>query len=77
MAKAHRTVRVDHDLVERLDQLARERLIPVTFAEQVNAGLRLLVHRAEEERTRQAARLVGADHRRAEQTYRQLQGRRR
>lgn len=75
MAKAPRTVRVDDDLIERLQAYARQGLVPVTFTDQVNAGLRFLLDHAEEQRTAGAARLVGADRERAERTYRQLRGR--
>lgn len=75
MARAHRTVRVDADLLAEVEDLARQRLVPVTFSEQVEAGLRLLVRQANEDQTRHAAGLVGADRLRAEQTYRRLHGR--
>ena len=75
MARTHRSVRVDADLLAEVEDLARQRLVPVTFSEQVEAGLRLLVRQAGENQTRHAAGLVGADARRAEQTYRRLQGR--
>lgn len=76
MARAHRTVRVDADLLVEMEDLARQRLVPVTFSEQVEAGLRLLVRQASGHQTRHAAGLVGADRRRAEQTYRRLHDRR-
>lgn len=72
MTRAHRTVRVDADLLAEVEELARQRLVPVTFSEQVEAGLRLLVRQAGEHQTRHAAGLVGADRPRAEQTYRRL-----
>jgi hypothetical protein len=75
MARAHRTVRVDADLLAEVEDLARQRLVPVTFSEQVEAGLRLLVRQANENQTRHASGLVGADRPRAEQTYRRLHGR--
>ncbi len=72
MARTHRSVRVDPDLLAELEDLARQRLVPATFSDQVDVGLRLLVRQAGEEQTRHAAGLVGADRRRAEQTYRRL-----
>lgn len=72
MARAHRTVRVDAHLLAEIEELARQRLVPVTFSEQVEAGLRLLARQAGEQQTRHAAGLVGADRRRAEQAYRRL-----
>lgn len=72
MARAHRTVRVDADLLAEVEELARQRLVPVTFSEQVEAGLRLLVREARENQTRHAAGLVGVDRLRAEETYRRL-----
>ena len=75
MARAHRTVRVDADLLAEVEDLARQRLVPVTFSEQVEAGLRLLVRQAREHQARHAAGLVGADRERAEETYRRLHGR--
>ena len=72
MARTHRSVRVDPDLLDELDELARQRLVPASFSDQVTAGLRLLVRHTAEEQTRQAAGLVGADRQRAEQTYRRL-----
>jgi hypothetical protein len=68
---------VDPVLEAELEELTRQRLIPITFTEQVNAGLRLLAQQAKDERTRQAALLVDADRKRAEQTYRQVHGRQR
>jgi hypothetical protein len=70
--KAHRTVRVDEELLAEVETLARKRLVPVTFSEQVEAGLRLLAREASEGQTRRAAALVRADRPRAEQIYRQL-----
>lgn len=77
MARQLRSVRVDPELLDRLEELARERQVPVTFAEQVDAGLRLLVQQVEDAQARRSAELVGADHDRAEQTYKHLHGRRR
>lgn len=74
MARQLRSVRVDPELLDRLEELARERLVPVTFAEQVDAGLRLLVQRIEDAQARRSAELVAADHDRAERTYQQLHG---
>ena len=76
MARTHRSVRVNPELLDELEELARQRLVPTTFSDQVDAGLRLLVRRAREEQTRHAAGLVKADRQRAEQTYRRLHGRR-
>jgi hypothetical protein len=75
VARTHRSVRVDEQLLAELEELARLQLIPAGFTDQVEVALRLLVRRAAEQRTRQAAGLVGADRRRAEQTYRRLHGR--
>ncbi|MFN2557490.1 MAG: hypothetical protein ABR592_11605 [Nitriliruptorales bacterium] len=72
MARVHRSVRVDADLLAELDELARERAVPVTFAEQVDAGLRLLIQQRAEARLRRSAALVAADEQRARKTYRQL-----
>ncbi len=72
MPRAHRSVRVDADLLAELEQLARQRAAPATFAEQVDAGLRLLAQHAAEERLRRSAALVAADEQRAHKTYRQL-----
>jgi hypothetical protein len=72
VARTHRSVRVDPDLLAELENLARRRLVPVSFSDQVNAGLRLLVWQAGQEQTRRAAGLVGADRPRAEDTYRRL-----
>lgn len=59
-------------MLAELERLARERRVPVTFAEQVDAGLRLLVQRAVDEQSRWAALLVAADQDRAELVYRRL-----
>jgi hypothetical protein len=75
VARTHRSVRVDEQLLAELEELARLQLIPTGFTDQVEVALRLLVRRAAEQRTRQAAGLVGADRQRAEQTYRRLHGR--
>lgn len=75
MPRTHRSVRVDPDLLAELEALARKRLVPVTFSDQVDAGLRLLLDHAAQQQTRHAAGLVGADRDRAEQTYRQLRRR--
>ena len=75
MPRTHRSVRVDPDLLDRLEEAARNRLVPASFSEQVEAGLRLLLRQADETRTRRAARLVAADHDRAETTYQQLRRR--
>lgn len=72
VARAHRSVRVDEQLLNELERLARERRVPVTFAEQVDAGLRLLVQRAADEQSRWASLLVAADHDRADLVYRRL-----
>ncbi len=72
MARLHRSVRVDADLLAELEELARQRAVPVTFAEQVDAGLRLLAKHAAEERLRRSSALVAADEQRARKTYRQL-----
>lgn len=76
MAGVHKTVRVDPDLLEMLDELARERLIPETFTAQVNLALERWVDELNEQRARRAAQLVAADRDRAHATYRKLQGRR-
>jgi hypothetical protein len=72
VARTHRSVRVDAQLLAELEDLARQQLIPAGFTDQVEAGLRLLVRDATDQKTRQAAGLVGADRQRAEQTYRRL-----
>ncbi len=74
MARSHRSVRIDTELLAQLEELARQRAVPVTFAEQVDAGLRLLLQRASEDRMRRSAALVAADQERAQQTYRRLRG---
>lgn len=76
MARTHRSVRVDPDLLAELDELARQQLVPAGFTDQVDVALRLLVRHAAEQQTRHAAGLVGADRSRAEKTYRQLRRRR-
>jgi hypothetical protein len=75
VARTHRSVRVDEQLLAELEELARLQLIPAGFTDQVEVALRLLVRRATEQRTRQAAGLVGANRQRAEKTYRRLHGR--
>lgn len=75
MARPHRSVRLDPVLLAELDDLARQRLLPASFSDQVNAGLRLLVRHAAQDQTRHAAGLVGADLPRAQQAYRQLHNR--
>lgn len=75
MAREMKSVRVEVELLAELERLARERLVPVTFAEQVDTGLRLLVRRATDEQVRHSARLIGADRARAEEAYRRLHGR--
>ncbi len=72
MTRTHRSVRIDAELLANLEDLARQRAVPITFAEQVDAGLRLLVQQASEDRLRRSAALVAADQQRAEETYRQL-----
>lgn len=72
MAREPKSVRVDAELLAELERLARERQVPVTFADQVDAGLRLLVRQVEEQRARRSAELVGADRERARETYRRL-----
>lgn len=74
MARQLRSVRVDPELLAQLEELARHRLVPVTFAEQVDAGLRLLVRRAVDEQVRRSAQLVAVDRDRAEQVHRQVRG---
>lgn len=76
MAKKPTSVRIDPQLLAELEELARQQVIPASFSDQVDAGLRLLIRQAAEEQTRHAAGLVGADRQRAEQTYRQLHRRR-
>ena len=72
MAKTHRAVRVDSELLAELEDLARQRLVPVTFSKQVHAGLPPLVSQAREQQTPHAAGLVGVDRARAARTYRRL-----
>jgi hypothetical protein len=74
MARQLRSVRVDPELLAELEELARRRLVPVTFAEQVDAGLRLLVRRGVDEQVRRSAQLVAVDRERAEEVYRQVRG---
>lgn len=75
MARAHRSVRVDEQLLAELEELARQHLVPAGFTDQVEAALRLLIRDATEQQTRHAAGLVGADRQRAEATYRRLHAR--
>ena len=75
VARTHRSVRVDEQLLLELEKLARQQLVPAGFTDQVDIALRLLIRHAADQRTRQAAGLVGADRQRAEQTYRRLHGR--
>jgi hypothetical protein len=75
MKRTHRSVRVDPELLTAVEELARQHLVPVGFTDQVEAGLRLLVRQATEERTRQSARLVGADEERATETFQQIRDR--
>lgn len=75
MKRTHRSVRVDPELLATVEDLARQHLVPVGFTDQVEAGLRLLVSHAIEERTRQAARVVGADEGRARQTFEKMRDR--
>ena len=72
VARTHRSVRVDEELLLELDELARQQLVPAGFTDQVEVALRLLVRHATDQQTRQAAGLVDADRQRAEQIYRQL-----
>ena len=72
MARTHRSVRVDPQLLAELEELARRQLVPVGFTDQVDVALRLLVRHAVAQQTRRAAGLVGADQQRAETIYRQL-----
>jgi hypothetical protein len=71
MKRTHRSVRVDPQLLARVEELARQHLVPVGFTDQVEAGLRLLVRHATEQQTRHAARLVGVDKELATQAFRQ------
>lgn len=75
VARIHRSVRVDEQLLAELEELARQQLVPAGFTDQVEAALRLLVRHATEQQTRHAAGLVAADRQRAEATYRQLHAR--
>ena len=75
MKRTHRSVRVDPELLEAVEDLARQHLVPVGFTDQVEAGLRLLVRHAVEEQTRHAARIVAADQERATRTYQQVSDR--
>jgi hypothetical protein len=72
MARQQRSVRIDTDLLATLEQLARDRAVPITFAEQVDAGLRLLVGQANDQRLRRAAATLAADRDRARAHYDQL-----
>jgi len=72
MARELKSVRVDGDLLAELEGLARGRQVPVTFADQVDAGLRLLVRQAKQQQARRSAELVGADSDRAHEAYRRL-----
>lgn len=77
MAGSPKSVRVDEELLQQLAQLARQRLVPETFAGQVDAGLRLLVRHAQDQQVRRNAELIAADRERAQRAYRQLRGRKR
>jgi hypothetical protein len=72
MARPQRSVRVDAQLLDALERLARDRAVPATFAEQVDAGLRLLVAQANDARLRRAAAHLAADRERATELYRRL-----
>ena len=72
MARQQRSVRVDSDLLAELEVLARGRAVPVTFAEQVDTGLRLLIAQARDSQLRHAADRLAADRDRAEDLYRRL-----
>ncbi len=74
MGRVHRSVRVEGDLLDQLETLARDRLVPVTFAEQVDAGLRLLATEAEQTRLRRAAARLAVDEERARADYDRLHG---
>ena len=74
VGRLHRSVRVDGDLLEVLETLARDRLVPVTFAEQVDAGLRLLAAEGEQARLRRGAARLAADEERARADYDRLHG---
>lgn len=75
MGAVSKSVRVEPELLEQLDRLARQRLIPETFTGQVDAALRLLVDQVTERQARRSAQLVAADRDRAQATYRRLQPR--
>jgi hypothetical protein len=75
MKRTHRSVRVDPELLEAVEELARQHLVPVGFTDQVEAGLRLLVRQATEEQTRQAARVVSVDKERATETFEKMRDR--
>ena len=72
MKRTHRSVRVDPELLETVEELAQQHLVPVGFTDQVEAGLRLLVRHAIEEQTRHGARIVATDQDRAAEIYQQL-----
>ena len=72
MARIHRSVRIDPDLLAQLEQAARDQRVPATFGDQVDVGLRLLLRHADDTQARQSARLVAADHDQAETVWRQL-----
>ena len=74
MARQQRSVRVDRDLLDELERYARARAVPATFAEQVDAGLRLLAAQARDTQLRQAAVRLAGDRDRAVQLYRRLHG---
>jgi hypothetical protein len=76
MARQHRSVRIDAQLLDELERAARDRLVPATFAEQVDSALRLLLARANDRRLRQAAALLAADPQ-ADGLFDQLHGYRR
>lgn len=75
MAKTAKSVRVDSELLTELEELARQWAVPTTFADQVDAGLRLLVDQAHQAQMRRSAALVRADEDRARATYRKLRDR--
>jgi len=72
MEREHKSVRVDVELLAELQLLARKRQVPVTFADQVDAGLRLLVRQALAAQADRSAQLVAADADRARDAYRKL-----
>jgi hypothetical protein len=72
MTRELKSVRVDAELLAELERLARERVVPVTFADQVDAGLRLLVRQATDEQARYSARLIAADRQRAQEAHHRL-----